>query len=589
MSEATPATITIPCDQCRRRKVRCDYTQPCERCNHHGFVCTFDSVRRKRGPRASRGPVIDELRARSCTAANAGPGPDMPYGPQPCAVSGSPNVHRPSSAVSAHSYQTEFPSEATSGNTLTGSADVESGYLTFSGFAQEILAPWQDPTANEDWSPVAATSSSLVDQQISPLADSVTLSTSPDTVHPRNFVTTPVVERGVALFITHLYPTYPLLDQQVLQSLLIETRDLNRSESTLLWSICALALVSIDLWPTLDTDKRATACKKYIQWCHDARLAADYIEDATFYDVLASLFISVACFELKSRKASWFYLREAITLSHAADLLDADCTSDSAEKLRHQRTFALLYITERGACTLNNFPVSIILPPGLPTEALPDEDPSIIFGLSSLYHLFSLLDSNFVRLWNDTGLSSASVQGQNDLATLQNHLRETLDMRHVSDIQRANVLITQQWLRLIFWQSALKLSMVTSTAPDSAFTYEYPIEIATSLCEVVKSLPPVAIQAHGLGIFEKQFEVAYSLLDALTICGYSKKARHHETLRYLLLSLSASDSSRQVYVRTLERKMGQSAERSGAEHKYLRLAGFELLQDGIGSRLSSRR
>nr|OQO20071.1 hypothetical protein B0A51_12573 [Rachicladosporium sp. CCFEE 5018] len=497
--------------------------------------------------------------------------------------------HHHPSVVSAHSYQTEFPSEATSSSTLTGSADVESQYLTFSGFAQGILAPWQDPTGNEDWSPVAVTSSSIVDQQISPFADSVPLSSSPDTVHPRIFAITPVIERGVALFITHLYPTYPLLDQQALQSLLSETRDLDRSESTLLWSICAFALVSIDHWPTLDTDKRAVACKKYIRRCHDARLAADYVEEATFYDVLASLFISVAYFELKCRKASWFYLREAITLSHAADLLDTNYTSDPAEKLRHQRTFALLYITERGACTLNNFPVSISLPPGLPTDALPDEDPSIIFGLSKLYHLFSLLDSNFVRLWNDTGLSSATAQKENELSTLQGHLREPLDMRHVSDIQRANVLVTQQWLRLIFWQSALKLSMVTSTASDSAFTYEYPIEIATSLCEVVKSLPPVAIQAHGLGIFEKQFEIAYSLLDALTLCGYSKKARHYETLRYLLLSLSASPSSRQVYVRTLERKMGQSDDRSGGEHKYLRLAGVELLQDEPGSRLTSRR
>ncbi|OQO01156.1 hypothetical protein B0A48_13399 [Cryoendolithus antarcticus] len=231
----------------------------------------------------------------------------------------------------------------------------------------------------------------------------------------------------------------------------------------------------------------------------------------------------------------------------------------------------------------------MIVPPGLPTESLPDEDPSIIFGLSSLYHLFSLLDSNFVRLWNDIGLSFATTQKRDELATLQAHLREPLDMRHVSDIQRANVLVTQQWLRLIFWQSALKLSMITSTASDSAFTYKYPIEIATSLCEVVKSLPPVAIQAHGLGIFEKQFEIAYSLLDALVLCGYSKKSQHYETLRYLLLSLSASPSSRQVYVRTLERKMGQSDTRSGGDHKYLRLAGVELVQDDTGSRLSSRR
>lgn len=101
------------------------------------------------------------------------------------------------------------------------------------------------------------------------------------------------------------------------------------------------------------------------------------------------------------------------------------------------------------------------------------------------------------------------------------------------------------------------------------------------LCQVVKSLPPVAIQAHGLGIFEKQFEVAYSLMDALTLSGTSLP-EHHECLRYLLLSLSASPNSRQLYVRTLESKIN-------SHQKYRRLTGVELLRDDRGSRQNSRR
>lgn len=51
-------------------------------------------------------------------------------------------------------------------------------------------------------------------------------------------------------------------------------------------------------------------------------------------------------------------------------------------------------------------------------------------------------------------------------------------------------------------------------------------------------------------------------------------AAYYETLRYLLLSLSASPNSRQIYVRTLEKKMG-----GVSEQKYRHLAGVQLLRD----------
>ena len=99
-----------------------------------------------------------------------------------------------------------------------------------------------------------------------------------------------------------------------------------------------------------------------------------------------------------------------------------------------------------------------------------------------------------------TASLTGGERGFPELSRLQAHLRQDLGIQGLSDIQRADVLITQQWLRLVFWQAALRLGLISSSAADSAFTYHYPVEIASSLCEIVKSLPPVAIQVHGLGI-----------------------------------------------------------------------------------------
>ena len=131
----------------------------------------------------------------------------------------------------------------------------------------------------------------------------------------------------------------------------------------------------------------------------------------------------------------------------------------------------------------------------------------------------------------------------------------------------------------MFWQAVLRQGFISTTADDPAFTYTYPIDVAMKLREVMISLPPIAIQVHGLGVFEKVFEVVYSLMDALALMG--TQPEHHECMRFLLLSLSASPNSRQVYIRTLEKKMG-------GQRKYRSLAGVELLRDD-GSRHNSRR
>jgi hypothetical protein len=348
----------------------------------------------------------------------------------------------------------------------------------------------------------------------------------------------------------------------------------------------------VDRWPGLSTEQRVTASRKFIRRCSEARLDVDLAESANYYDVLCSWFIGMTLFELKCRKASWFYVREAITLSYPAGLqqLEHDTTLSHDERLRRLRAFALLFITERGACVLDIFPVSIMQVPPLPSASCTDEDPSIASGLQGLYSLFSMLDFSFVKLWNDPHRFSSVDKGYPELCALQDHLRQAMPLHGVSDIQRADVLITQQWLRLVFWQAALRGGLISTSSPDPAFTYDYPITIAASLCDIVKSLPPIAIQVHGLGIFEKQFDVAYSLLDALNMSGTPAAPEHHENLRYLLLSLSASPSSRQIYVRTLEKKMGSDGDAAGGPpRKYRNLKDVRLMRDDSNSRSNSRR
>ncbi|KAM0720398.1 hypothetical protein Q7P37_004534 [Cladosporium fusiforme] len=586
--ESATGSRRFPCDACRRRKVRCDYARPCDRCQSYNLVCTYDSVRKKRGPKKGKGAVVEQLRAESRGVRS--------QSDSPAATDRSPSRQnwQDGTEYSLDGYMGPSPATAITSpavpdalTNVAGPAEIsDDNYLTFDEFAHIILGSSgpEDLNANRD-----ETYTNSSPAQLHNLLSSID-SNTPIPIQNPFFEINAITERGVSLFFSHLYPIYPILDENEIRTALLAPSEMPQATACMLLAMCAMSLVHVERWPHMSNEQRAVHARKYIRRCQQIRMHSNFIEEATFEDILCSLFIAVTYFELKCRKASWFYVREAITLAHATSLhlVSRDLALSDTERLRKQRTYALLFITERGAAVLDNFPVTILSPPPLPGEPIPGEDPAIILGLNGLHHLFSLLDFDFVHLWNNLASLSSADSGLPELSRLQEHLRQNLNIHGISDIQRADVLITQQWLRLVFWQAALRLGLISSSAEDSALTYHYPITIASSLCEIVKSLPPVAIQVHGLGIFEKQFEIAYSLLDALTLSGATQPADHYETLRYLLLSLSASPNSRQIYVRTLEKKMGGGPE-GNSEQKYRHIAGVQLLRDDGSIRQLSRR
>lgn len=560
----------IPCDQCRRRKIKCNYSTPsCQRCSSSHLECTYTSVRKKRGPKTGKGVVVDQLRAASRAQLS------------------------PSTGCQALSIQ-----QLVSSNTVTedgsnhSNAAVPESYFSFDEFAQYVLSSSTLQTlcksATLPQQGERIPSSSMPPTRTNATACSAMSHVSPPSIEMSGNepVAQDLAEQGVKLFFEFLHPVYPVLAKKRLDEMVKNPTSLSPSESCLIWSICAMTLMQVERWPTLSLQQRVSATRRYIRRCKEARLDMDFTEIATFHDVLCSLFIGMALFELKCRKASWFYVREAITLSSSAGLqqVEHDMTLEYDERLRRKRAYALMFVTERGACVLDIFPVSILQVPSLPHVSCADEDPSIAAGLQGLYNLFSMLDFNFVRLWNDSSRFMSIDKGYPELRALQDCLSQPMHLEGVLEIQRADVLITQQWLRLIFWQAALRGGLISTAATHSAFSYEFPLEIASSLCKIIRSLPPIAIQVHGLGIFEKQFEIAYSLLDTLNLSDTAQPPEHHENLRFLLLSLSASPSSRQLYVKTLERKMGESGPR-----KYRYLGGVQLLRDDSDSPSLPRR
>ncbi len=148
-----------------------------------------------------------------------------------------------------------------------------------------------------------------------------------------------------------------------------------------------------------------------------------------------------------------------------------------------------------------------------------------------------------------------------NIASLQHALNEmSFDTPQgnfaMTDVQRADVLITHQWLRLIFWQASMRQGLISYSANNPIFSALYPITIAKDLCDCVgldDASSYDAILVHGMGIFEKIFEVAYTLMDALTIANQNWSESWE--LRCLFNVLSASPNSQSTYVKMLRTKL----------------------------------
>ena len=138
----------------------------------------------------------------------------------------------------------------------------------------------------------------------------------------------------------------------------------------------------------------------------------------------------------------------------------------------------------------------------------PEPDPAPedlgIVALTCLYNMFRIVDSRVSEIWNNLRSENPVIWPQNTaiwLAQLQRQVTEAVPPdAKFTNIQEADIRITQQWLRTIIWQLSTASRCLSSTASDRSMTLRYPIEIAQDLASVTLRLPLEAMDAHGIGM-----------------------------------------------------------------------------------------
>ena len=365
-----------------------------------------------------------------------------------------------------------------------------------------------------------------------------------------------LLSQCVKQYFRHVYAIRPFIHEPSFNDRLEQPEELSMEEKVFVLSLCAVTAVHDSPDTDMSLEKRLQLGKHFTELCITRRKIYDWIEYGTVMAIQTSYHIAVALFELKKPRSHHFYLREAIGMAYDQGLhLEATYIGMSEiQAICARRTFALLFITERGLAILRNKPASIINLPYLPSEYFDENDRVVLAGFTAIASLFSILDEKFVELWRSVPGDGTSTAPLENIAALQHSLNEiSFETMELTDVQKADVYITRHWLRVIFWQASMRQGLVAIDATDPIFYYNYPIVIAKDMCIDMNQLTIEAIMVHGLGIFEKIFEVTYNLMDALTIAKMNWA--ESEELRSLFQCLSASPNSQITYVKMLETKM----------------------------------
>lgn len=312
------------CDQCRRRKSRCNRACPCVHCVKTGQSCSYDQAPRTRGRKARRRNADDEMLPRL--------------------IENQPEILH---------WKDDLP-------------DLTCNNMSISLAMEDQLPP--TPISTLDWRDPCIISTPILSPDLvktgnlnngswlSPIA-------APQLLDRACFI--PYVQQ----FFDRLYAVFPVVDRDQLLDIVtnphLQGQPLPPSIYTLLTALSAAVTVQLNLNDedissisgplTPITSEGASLTRStlspdvLIAQCLETRRSEGFIENADEWTILTSFFLFAFYGNCDQPRSAWYYLREAIGFAQSLGLDDPDIYMilDPKTAQRRRLLFWLLFVTER--------------------------------------------------------------------------------------------------------------------------------------------------------------------------------------------------------------------------------------------------
>ena len=192
-------------------------------------------------------------------------------------------------------------------------------------------------------------------------------------------------------------------------------------------------------------------------------------------------------------------LRESVTLGQliGLDKEESYYGLHPGEEDYRRRTFWFLYVTERGHAMQNSISTCLTNSIKLPSPSYNIQD-HVFDGFHKLLRLFKSMDDGILcpavcnRIITDQGYREKLCHVHRELR------QQTHWPAKCNETQKADISITQQWLRILVWQLSLRNISMSSDPGDDIMSLTYPIHVARDALHYTSALSLPALVAQGL-------------------------------------------------------------------------------------------
>ncbi|KAJ5205593.1 Transcription factor [Penicillium cf. griseofulvum] len=374
----------------------------------------------------------------------------------------------------------------------------------------------------------------------------------PSTINEANMIP------WIDVYFDRLHPTIPVLNRSSLYtSMLAQEHRKNSQFGAMLLSLCAFSLtqpIEINERPT--SSSRALQARAMMHEATKMRSCSDFGENPTIEAVLTSFFLFGCLFGSNQHNAAWLRIREALDLAATLGLNDPESYHDLSgeEKGQRLRTYLVLSITERAYALQHRHPITFWGKPGFTMRSVHDfihsathsvvsgvivhneKDAEGMMGLARMMELFDAIDEDVIDCWNRRcDISNGYCQRLTEAKTLSIHQNlnrinqaeryrgydwferakggrgetsNAIFAMGLRETQAADVFITQKWLQNRVWLLSSTHGLLSAHSEQPELSFGYAVSVAESTLQLCRSLRLSSMEAHGIGLTEKLYDIA---------------------------------------------------------------------------------
>lgn len=326
-----------------------------------------------------------------------------------------------------------------------------------------------------------------------------------------------IIRPQIAIFFQRIAPMIPVFTPAYIQARL-DGSSPSKDFVGMVLAMTALSLIHpLNVQEALQRPTRIRQAQILMDEALRLRDGWQFGTTASVEAIMTSYLMFGTLYEMGYAAGAKLRLREAVSLGETLRLDDARSYLglDRAEALRRLKTYWVLSVTERayslqhggGIVFEGSISTGQILPLG---ETAEHDNDNTSPSLRYLAQLFSFIDQDIVTCWNGRcdGPSCRSLTTERAIEILRKlggeptevfgdefdiHLRTAM-----GESQRADLLITWQWLRNRVWRLAFLHGLATE---DGAIELSrvYLANVAIATLDICKVLSTVSMDAHGAG------------------------------------------------------------------------------------------